>query len=232
MRKLLKNIVIIPARQGSKRIKNKNIKIFCRKPIIIWTYKILKKLNIFDKIIVSTDSNKIIKVCKSYGMKDFIKRPKSLATDFIGTHEVIQHAIKKIEEKYFIRNICCVYPCSVFINKKDLSQAFKILKENRDNFVLPITKFSHPIQRALKFNYTSKKIRKENRKNYMKRTQDFATYYHDAGQFYLSSVSIWKNPKKKIDKGIVIPKWRAVDTDDLEDWVQAEINFKNLKTKL
>ena len=66
----------------------------------------------------------------------------------------------------------------------------------------------------------------------MKRTQDFETYYHDAGQFYLSSVSIWKNPKKKIDKGIVIPKWRAVDTDDLEDWVQAEINFKNLKTKL
>ena len=38
--------------------------------------------------------------------------------------------------------------------------------------------------------------------------------------------------QKKIDKGIVIPKWRAVDTDDLEDWVQAEINFKNLKTKL
>ena len=58
----MSNIAIIPARIGSKRIKEKNIKIFCSKPIIQWTYEILKKSKIFSDIYVSTESEKIIHI--------------------------------------------------------------------------------------------------------------------------------------------------------------------------
>ena len=73
------NVAIIPARSGSKRIKNKNIKLFFGKPIIIYVIKLLIKSKIFDKIIVSTDSNKIAKICAKSGAEILFKRPKSLA---------------------------------------------------------------------------------------------------------------------------------------------------------
>ena len=71
------NVAIIPARSGSKRIKNKNIKLFFGKPIITYVIKLLIKSKIFDKIIVSTDSNKIAKICAKSGAEILFKRPKS-----------------------------------------------------------------------------------------------------------------------------------------------------------
>ena len=86
------NVAIIPARSGSKRIKNKNIKLFFGKPIITYVIKLLIKSKIFDKIIVSTDSNKIAKICAKSGAK-ILFRPKSLAGDYISTKDVVKHAI-------------------------------------------------------------------------------------------------------------------------------------------
>ena len=57
--KLTKNIAIITARKNSKRIKNKNIKIFNKKPLIYWTIKTALKSKLFDKVFVSTDSKKL-----------------------------------------------------------------------------------------------------------------------------------------------------------------------------
>ena len=61
------NIAIIPARAGSKRIKNKNIKIFKGKPMVAWTIIAAKKSKIFNHILVSTDSKKISKIAVKYG---------------------------------------------------------------------------------------------------------------------------------------------------------------------
>jgi len=60
----MKNRIIcfIPARSGSKRIKNKNIKILNGQPLLFWTFKSAIKSNIFDKIIFSTDSIKYYKI--------------------------------------------------------------------------------------------------------------------------------------------------------------------------
>ena len=60
------NIAIIPARKNSKRIKNKNIKSFFGKPVISYAIKCALKSKLFDKVIVSTDSKKIIKIAKKY----------------------------------------------------------------------------------------------------------------------------------------------------------------------
>ena len=61
------NIAIIPARAGSKRIKNKNIKSFFGKPLIFYSIKLALKSKLFDKVIVSTDSKKIAKIAKTFG---------------------------------------------------------------------------------------------------------------------------------------------------------------------
>ena len=78
MSKLKKeNVVVIPARAGSIRIKNKNLKKLNKLPIILETIKKIKKMRIFDKIYVSTDSKKIAKLVVRYGaLVPFIRSKK------------------------------------------------------------------------------------------------------------------------------------------------------------
>ena len=74
--KLLKRLLIIPARGGSKRIKNKNIKKFKSKPIIYYTIENAIKSKLFNKIHVSTDSKKIEKIVKKKKYKDRVYEAK------------------------------------------------------------------------------------------------------------------------------------------------------------
>ena len=92
-------IAIIPARAGSKRIKNKNIKKFNNKPIIYWSIKAAINSKIFDEVIVSTDSMKIKNIAEKYGAKVPFKRPKKLSGDFTSTRDVIKHAINFLRKQ-------------------------------------------------------------------------------------------------------------------------------------
>ena len=76
MKKIKKVLAILPARGGSRRIKNKNIKIFNGKPMIYWTLKILINSNLFDKIIVSTENKKIKNLSLKFGADIIVERPK------------------------------------------------------------------------------------------------------------------------------------------------------------
>ena len=92
------NIAIIPARSGSKRIKNKNIKLFCGKPIIYYSINEAKKSKIFQKIIVSTDSEKIKKISEKYGAEVPFIRPRNISRDESPEWFAWQHALKYLEK--------------------------------------------------------------------------------------------------------------------------------------
>lgn len=228
MKNKIKSIAIIPARAGSKRIKNKNIKKFNSYPMIEWAYKIARNSMLFDKIILSSDSDKILKLGKKIGFDILIKRPLKLATDRIGTTPVIAHAIKSIKDIISFDNVCCIYPCNPFIQVKDLKNSIKILKKNKNNIIFSITNFSHPIERALYF-YKKNKLKYVSNYFSNKRTQDLKTKYFDTGQFYFANKMTWLNLKKSNKIGLKIPNWRVVDIDNREDWKRAEIFYKFLK---
>jgi pseudaminic acid cytidylyltransferase len=224
-------IAIIPARFGSKRIKKKNIKNFYSKPMIYWAIKRIKESKLFDFICVSSDSNKILNIAKNYGVEILIKRPTNLSDDMTPTKSVIIHAIEYLEKmKIKFETICCVYPCNPFMLAEDLRRAFKIYKKNSSKFIFPVVEYSHPIQRALRINRKSetKPITLANQK---KRTQDLERSYFDSGQFYYGSKSIWRSDKNLHNNGVplIIPSWRVVDIDNLQDWKRAELLFKILK---
>ena len=94
----MKILGIIPARKGSKGIKNKNIKKFAGKPLIYWTIKVALKSNL-DKVMVSTDSDTIIKYSKNYGAEVPFKRPSSISQDKSKTIDVIKHTINFYKKK-------------------------------------------------------------------------------------------------------------------------------------
>ena len=95
------NIAIIPARQGSKRIKEKNIKKFLGKPIISYAIKKAISSKLFDYVVVSTDSLKIKKISEKFGAKVFFLRPKKISNDKAKTQDVIKHALRWFKKKIF-----------------------------------------------------------------------------------------------------------------------------------
>lgn len=229
---MLKDLIcIIPARKGSKRIKQKNYKLFCEKPIIHHTITKLKKAKIFNEIFVSTDSEKIAKICKKLNVK-VLKRSKKLSDDFTDTKTVIYDAlikIKKLKIKY--NKVCCVYPTSVFFDINKFKQAIKLLSINTP-YIFTAKEYEHPIHRS--FHLNNKKKIVHNFKNLIsKRTQLFKRSFYDGAQFYLGWKKSWQKKKDIFDRNskfIILRKLESVDIDEQSDWDIAEMLFK-LKKK-
>ena len=104
-------VAIIPARGGSKRVQNKNIKELGSKPLIYYTIEEAKKSKFIDKIYVTTDSAEIAYISDSYGVS-VISRPKHLAEDDTPTLSVLKHAIGEIEKDIRIQAIVLLQPTS------------------------------------------------------------------------------------------------------------------------
>jgi pseudaminic acid cytidylyltransferase len=212
---------IIPARGGSKRIKNKNIIKFFEKPIIGWTISELnrlKKKKVIDKIVVSSDNNKILNISKKFGADIFIKRSKKLSNDKSPFQLAIVDAIEKlISQNYNISEVIVVFPSAVLIDANDINSALKFFKKNKNLFVISIAKYPHPPQRA----YTksnNNKLTLINKKNELKNTQNLPELYHDAGQFYVGNKKLWLSKKVHSNsRGFLLSRLKSVDLDTQED---------------
>ena len=222
-------IAIIPARAGSKRIKNKNIKDIFGKPMIQRTIEILLKSKLFDMIIVSSDSKKIQNISRKAGAKVLFTRPKNLANDFVGTFEVINHTINHLMSINILpQYVCCVYPTSIMLKPSDIKNSYKKIREKNCDFALSVTDYGHPPQRG--FYLKNNSLRVLNKKFYKQRTQDLDKIYHDAGQFYWGKTSSWLKNKFMFSKkcfGLILPRHRAIDIDDKEDLYMLKKVFNN-----
>jgi len=226
------NVAIIPARGGSKRIVQKNVKHFCGKPIIAYSIETAISSNIFDKVIVSTDDKEIAETAKDYGAEVPFVRPASLSDDYTATNAVIIHGIKWfLDQGYRLNSVCCIYATAPLIQKDDLIKAHKIFLTNKWEFVFSATSFVYPIQRAFKKLKTDG-IRMFQPEHFQTRSQDLPAAYHDAGQFYFGKTEAWlENIITFSEKStiITIPPYRTVDIDTEEDWIRAELIMELLK---
>ena len=197
MKNMQKPICIIPARAGSKRIKNKNIIYFMGKPIIAYSILLAIRSKLFKKIVVSTDCKKIKKISEKYGAEVPFLRSKKLSDDHTGTDQVIRDCIKNLKsekDKYHF----CIYPNSTLLKKKDLVDSFKKIKKLKFDRLISVGKFNSSPLRA--FKRKKNHISYLNKKYIFKRSQDLPSHYFDAGNFYIyRTTSVLKNksiPKK------------------------------------
>ena len=122
-----KSLIIILARKGSQRLKNKNVLLFNRKPLICWTIEqAIRVKSISNKIIVSTDNADILKYKKKYNNVEFIKRPKYLSTNSASSFEVIKHICKKFK---FAGNVILLQPTSPLRRDMDIIKVHKLLNK-------------------------------------------------------------------------------------------------------
>ena len=221
-----KTICLIPARGGSKRIKNKNIKKFFGKPLLERVIKNAKKSKLFDDIFVSTDSILIKKLATKCGAIVPYMRSKKLSNDHAIIKSVIDDFINKVilnkKEKI---NIFVLYPTSIFVSKEMIIKCSKMLKKTE--YVTIVKKFPHPIQRALKFN--KKKLQPLNLKKKMMRTQDLKDYYYNSGQIDCFKLDAWLKKKiffKMNAKFIILKDIESIDIDTPDDLKLAYKIFK------
>lgn len=193
------SICIIPARSGSKRIKNKNITKIQGEPVIAKVISVAKKSGLFKKIVVSTDSTKIAKISKKYGAEVPFLRDKKLSNDYTPTYKVLIDCIKKIKSQNHEYHFC-IYPTSILISKKDLVKALIKIKKLKANFICPVSKFKINPYRSLQIN--KKYINFSWPKYQTRRSQDLKDLYYDTGSFY-----IYKTKSLlKINNKNIIPK--------------------------
>jgi pseudaminic acid cytidylyltransferase len=230
----MEKVAIIPARGGSKRIPNKNIKVFAGQPIISYSINAAKDSKLFDRIILSTDSKEIAEIGKSYGAEVPFMRPSELADDYTGTADVLIHALNwlNVHDKFY-NYFCCIYATAPFVNKVYINKAFDILRENKAVSAFPVTSFPYPIFRALKID-TNNRVKMFWPEHLHSRSNDLSEAYHDAGQFY------WCDTEKFLKEEIVfssdsvpviLPRYLVQDIDTPEDWETAEKLFLTLKNQ-
>ena len=124
------NIAIIPARGGSKRIPKKNIKLFMGKPIIEYSIKAAIESNLFNKIIVSTDSKQIADFAINSGAEIPFMRPGEFSDDYTPLSQVIKHALNWYEEQYInFEYACCILATAPFVRTEDIKSWIQVLFE-------------------------------------------------------------------------------------------------------
>ena len=113
---------IIPARGGSKGIRNKNIRAFAGKPLIAYAIDAAKKSRYLSRTVVSTESEEIARVAKEYGAEVPFLRPKELAEDTSKVFDAIAHLLEKLktDEGYAPDYIVLLQPTSPLRTAKDI----------------------------------------------------------------------------------------------------------------
>jgi N-acylneuraminate cytidylyltransferase len=223
------NIAIIPARGGSQRIPDKNIREFCGKPMIAWSIEEALASACFDHVLVSTDSPAISAVAKSLGAIVPFERPAALSGDHVATAPVVRHALD-----WFRRSLgevsaaCCIYATAPLMDRADLVRGLELIEGNDCDFAFSVARYASPIQRALRLGADGH-VQVLHPEFSQVRTQDLEPSYHDAGQFYWGRAQAWLcdapifGPRSL---AVIVPACRVQDIDTPEDWDSAEVAFR------
>lgn len=225
-----KPICIIPARSGSKRIKNKNIVLINKKPLIAHTIRILKKTKIFSRIIVTTDSEKIKKISISEGAEVPFLRENKLSGSKVTIQRTIQDCIKRLNSEN-IKYHFCVFPTAILIEPNDLISAYNIIKKGNFNSVVAVTENKTFFRSFIK---KKKIINFFWSKNSKKMSQELKSAYSDSGTFYIFKTSSYMKNNKILPSNssvYLIDKYKGVNVDDQNDLKFLKIAFKMKRKK-
>lgn len=224
-------VAIIPARSGSKRIPRKNIRPFAGKPIIAYSIAAAVECGLFDRIIVSTDDAEIASVARSFGAESPFVRPAELSDDHTGTNAVIAHALAWLAERGAPADIACgIYATAPFVTASDLQRGHDLLTGAAKSFVFSATAYAFPIQRAIRL-APDGGVAPFFPEWIDSRSQDLEEAYHDAGQFYWGRADAFRNDLPIFashSAPVMLPRYRVMDIDSLEDWIQAELMYEAL----
>ncbi|QJB34115.1 pseudaminic acid cytidylyltransferase [Chitinophaga oryzae] len=227
----MKNVALIPARGGSKRIPGKNTKDFLGKPIIHYSIHAAIESGLFDEVMVSTDDEKTAEIAMAAGAKVPFLRSAKASDDYATIADVIKEVLDSYKEKQNLEfdNLCCIFATAPFTTPEKLRLAYELMNEKNYISVFPASRFSYPIMRALNVDSATNKVSMVWPEYMQTRSQDIPDAYHDCGQFYWVKVAgfMKHNALFTPNSGIIelnFTEFQDIDTE--EDWKLAELKYE------
>lgn len=221
-------IALLPMKGNSERVKGKNFKMFCGKPLYRWVLDTLIACQEIDLIVINTDVRDILENSSLPDSKKILirDRPREIQGDFVSMNKIIENDLDNINANTYlmthttnpflslqtIKNALITYKKEIFNNKDSLFSvnAFQTRFYKRDG---------HPINHKL---------------SELKRTQDLEIWYEENSNLYLFSKNSFDETKNRIGKYPILfetPKYESLDIDTLEDWNYAELIMKAMHQK-
>ncbi len=237
----MKIIGIIPARAGSEKLPNKNLRIFNGKPLIAWAILNAKKSKILDRVIVSTDSPEIAKVAKKYGAEVPFLRPAELAISTIGIEPTLKHAYEWYlkNKKYKADGVALLHSTSPLRQPFHIDEAIKIFIDKKPDSVVAVnpTPANHTPYWTLvrSKNGKVKLFGGINIKNILTRRQDFPQkcYARNDLIYVLKPKNLFEKKPNLYGKKVELYETSTLYEADIntpEEWADAEIKFKRLSS--
>lgn len=220
-------LAVITARGGSKRIPDKNIRMFCGEPIIAYSIRAALASGAFEAVLVSTDSERIAETAVRYGASVPFLRSAENSGDFATTADVLLEVCGAYEKiRVAPESICCIYPTAPFVTAERLKEAMALLFKPDTESVIPVVRFDYPPQRGLLLEHgTARYWMPEFERT---RSQDLEPVYHDCGQFYCIKTAALKKYRTLVTprcRTMEIPAAEVQDIDTPEDWKLAELKY-------
>jgi CMP-N-acetylneuraminic acid synthetase len=219
-------LAIIPAKKKSQRLKNKNIKLFHKKPLIWYSIKEALKTKKISHLVVSTDSNKIAKLSKKFGADVPFLRPKNFSEKNSTLLDVCRHALSYLESKNKKKysSVIALQPTSPLRLSRDIDNAVKIYTKNEADVLASFSE-AKPLDwhRELPRNGTFKNFILNKNSTYQRAKKNFLFN----GAIYIFSREFLKSRKKKFKMfSYIMPKARSVDIDTQADFEYASYLYK------
>lgn len=232
-KKDLSVLAIIPARGGSKRLANKNIRDFCGRPMISYSLEAARASRAFDEIHVSTESEAIRDVVVGLGYTEPFLRPAELADDHTPLIPVLRWVLQEYGRRGRIFDaVCLMMPCAPLLTVEDIVGGLEILKNGRNETpVLSVAPYPAPVEWAYSRGENGILGAREPGM-FAARSQDLSKFYYDTGGFAFFPAA------KLLDEAyvggtdmlsVVLPSFRAIDIDDADDFERAEIMYLGLQ---
>ena len=219
-------LFIIPARSGSKRLKNKNKRNLDGKPLIQHSIEFAKSVcNLTDKILVTSDDKSILDLSQSLKVDFIIERPSSLSSDTASTEDVLLHAVKSIE--FQPKWIVLLQPTSPIRLKKDFENMMRIANQDKTEILVSISEYK------MSENNIFRRLNKENNHFEPAKGLSQEKYFYKNGSFYIIHYSSFISSGTinfDITKGYITREDFSIDIDTLLDFQLAEVVINNLNT--
>lgn len=222
----MKSIAIILARSGSKGLVDKNIKELAGKPLIAYSINAALESGKFDKVFVSTDSQKYADIATAYGASAPFLRSSENSTDKAGSWDAVREVIERLEQMgEHYDNVMLLQPTSPLRTAEDITNSFKLMQEKNANAILGVVEMDHsPIwSNTLPADGCMDDFVRQEYAGIPR--QELPTYYRINGAIYLLTIDELYKDKMFSDKcyAYVMPGERSIDIDTALDFKIAEV---------
>ena len=225
----MKNIAVIPARSGSKGLKDKNIKLLNDKPLIWYSIQAAIASECFEEVMVSTDSEKYAEIARECGAAVPFLRSEEMSADKASSWDTVREVLDNYKDlgKEF-DTVMLLQPTSPLRTAEDIRNAFAILKEKNADSVVGVCVMDHsplwsnvlPANRCLD-GFIRPEVKEASGR------QSLPTYYRINGAIYLTKVTGALGTNLYSDSGYayVMEQAKSIDIDTELDFKMAEFLF-------